>query len=296
MSQSARVILVTGANKGIGYEAVRLLSEQNPSDTILLGSRDVSAGEKAIQKMKSTAAAPSSYDNIKVIELDVNNTKSIQAAVARVKNDFSKLDILINNSGISNLNGDGKSPVIFDVNIYGVKNTTESFLPLIPSNGIIIVVSSTVGSWTMNRLSSELQAKLEDIPHLNWNELDSLIQDRLTELKGEKSKYSWPDVFGLYGPSKTFVSAYTRILARDHPELRICTVCPGYCATDLNAFSGTRPASNGGESVIWPISNKFENGAFYQDGKDMSYNIAAPPMVDQHQKELDEKMKKQAGK
>jgi NAD(P)-dependent dehydrogenase (short-subunit alcohol dehydrogenase family) len=104
--KDTRIILVTGANKGIGYEAVKLLAQKLPAATVLLGSRSVANGEAAIAKMRESAPAHS-FDNVSVVEIDITSAASLKAAVATVRERHGKLDVLLHNSGIASVDGDG---------------------------------------------------------------------------------------------------------------------------------------------------------------------------------------------
>jgi NAD(P)-dependent dehydrogenase (short-subunit alcohol dehydrogenase family) len=76
----------------------------------------------------------------------------------------------------------------------------------------------------------------------------------------------------MYMASKGMLNPWLRNFAKTHKEIQLAVVCPGYCATDLNGFAGTRPAEKGGESIIWPTFNEFESGKFYYDGKEVGYD------------------------
>ncbi|CAF4335178.1 unnamed protein product, partial [Adineta steineri] len=89
-----RVFVVTGANKGIGYEVVKKLSTNHPNDLILLGSRDQKRGEEALVQLGSPS-------NVKVLVLDTSSKKSIEQAKEELQNKYGgHLDVLINNAGI----------------------------------------------------------------------------------------------------------------------------------------------------------------------------------------------------
>jgi len=268
-----RVILVTGANKGIGFEAVRILSEKLPSATILLGTRSKANGEAALTKLKTSSPAA----NVHSIILDVTDKKSLASAVEEVKSKYGHLDVLMNNSGISNVNGDGMKQEVLDVNFNGVKDCIEAFLPILSPSGYIVTVSSEVGAWTTSACSSELQSTLLNPSSLTFSSLESLGQSFLKQ----DASTGWPakeKTFGAYGISKALVTAYMRSFALTHPEVRVAIVCPGYCATDLNHNSGYRTAAQGGESVTWPILNdgQWKSGQFFQDGKEHDFNSPPP--------------------
>lgn len=86
------VILVTGGNKGIGYEIVRLLSEQHPNCIILLGARNIELGNNAVKQLNKS--------NIHFIHIDATDKNSIQEAYSTINDKYKRLDILINNAGV----------------------------------------------------------------------------------------------------------------------------------------------------------------------------------------------------
>ena len=275
-----RVVLVTGANKGIGLEAVRYLSEQLPRATILLGSRSLANAEAALTKLRaapppSTSSPSPAYSNIHPLVIDVTDRASIASAVSEVQRRFGRLDVLINNSGISNVDGDTMHRDVMAVNVYGVRDTVEAFLPVLSPHATVVTVSSTVGAWATAESSTELQQTLTNPSSLSFDTID-----RLAQAYTAAPNASWPApkrTFGAYAVSKALVSAYTRLVAHQHPELRVVVVCPGYCATDLNHHRGQRPAALGGQSVAWPVLHPFESGKFYQDGKEVSFSMHPPP-------------------
>ncbi|CAK4093811.1 unnamed protein product [Aphanomyces euteiches] len=206
------VYLVTGANKGIGYEIVRILSERlGDEGVILLGTRSLENGQAALVKMKQTNPL-FSYENVQLLPLDVVNSNSIQAAAELVKTTFGSLHALINNAGIS---GDSEgADACFNVNVFGVQE-------------------------------------------------------------------SWPGVdktFGVYGVSKAMVLGLARKFAHEHPDIKTVMVCPGYCATDINANSGPRSAAEGGERVAFPLLHpeNTKTGRFYIDDLEHGFNVPMP--------------------
>ncbi|KAF0703772.1 Aste57867_7530 [Aphanomyces stellatus] len=274
------VYLVTGANKGIGYEAVRLLSERLGAKAIvLLGTRSLENGQCAIAAMQQ-ANPKFNYKNVHPIEIDVSKPSSIQAAAAEVRSTYGSLHVLVNNAGIS---GHKEGPeMCFQVNVHGVHDALVAFEPLmIPNQSINVVVASEVGAWTCAALSPKLQATFANFGTLDHNHLTALAQDWLHFARHETSDHEWPDVASTYGPygiSKTLVIAQTRKWAVDHPTIKTVIVCPGYCATDLNNHSGFRSATQGGDSIVFPIFHPevTQTGGFYRDGVVHSFNTPRP--------------------
>ncbi len=273
-SASPRSIVVTGANKGIGYEAVKLLAQKLPSATIYLTARSQSNGDGAVQKMKESVPGHD-FSNVKILLLEVTDSSSIQQAVATVKKESGTLDVLLHNSGILQAGGDLGAKEVFDVNTRAAKATIDAFVEILTKDtGKVIVVSSEVGTWATNNMPKELQAKLQDSKNANWQQVDAWLDDWQRHKQGQSGvQEPWVAVDNLsnsgYGLSKALLNSYLVHYAQENPSIKVAIVCPGYCATELNNHSGPRSAAEGGESVIWPIFNDFESGHFYQDGKDL---------------------------
>jgi len=212
-----QVALITGANKGLGWEAVRLLADQQPHTTIYLGSRTQANGDAAVQKLPEAARK-----HVRVLLLDATSESSVQAAVARVKAEQGHLDILINNAGILSSEFTYESAAsVLATNLFGARRVIEAFLPLIPahSTGHISIVSSQMGNWAHFYAPPALQQQLES-PSIQWSDIDAIAQRYLTALK--EPKRTGLDAFppssiagGSYGFSKALVSAYARALGRD---------------------------------------------------------------------------------
>ncbi|MGH3375335.1 MAG: SDR family oxidoreductase [Actinoallomurus sp.] len=148
MTNEEKVALVTGANKGIGLEIVAQLAGLGM--TVLLGARDQERREKAVAELaeRGLIAHP--------LALDVTDQASVAAAAAEVEERFGRLDVLVNNAGVS---GDsaGQRPgaadlavtrQVFEVNVFGVIAVTEAMLPLLrrSPSGRVVNVTSSLGS------------------------------------------------------------------------------------------------------------------------------------------------------
>ena len=209
------IALITGANKGIGFETARQLGARGM--TVLLGARDETRGQ--------AAAAALTADNIDAhyVRLDVTDAKSAREAADWIDARYGRLDILVNNAGIAIRGGppsatplDGMREV-FETNVFGVITVTNAMLPLLrrAPRARIVNVSSEIGSLTfMSDRSSPAWQLPPSIP---------------------------------YPASKSALNMVTALYAKElaGTPVMVNAANPGYCATDLNGRSGFRTAAEG---------------------------------------------------
>jgi NAD(P)-dependent dehydrogenase (short-subunit alcohol dehydrogenase family) len=154
VSQSNKVALITGANKGLGFEMSRQLAQQGL--TVLVAARKIEAAEEAATKLKNEGL------EAEAIALDINDSAQIQSAVQEIHDRFGKLDVLINNAGVM-LDGEwaisNASSVsidiirkTFDTNFFALVEVTQALLPLIlkSPSGRIVNMASIEGSLTLH--------------------------------------------------------------------------------------------------------------------------------------------------
>ncbi|MBN4004333.1 SDR family oxidoreductase [Nostoc sp. LPT] len=217
----SKVALITGANKGIGYEIARQLGSRGA--TVLVGSRDIGRGEEAANKLRF------SQIDARTIQLDVSDQKTIDSAAKQIESEFGKLDILVNNAGILS-DSDRLPPSQVDIetlrhtyetNVFGVFAVIKALLPLLKKSkaGRIVNLSSGLGSLTQN---SDPNYEFADYKLLAYNS------------------------------SKTAVNAITVLLAaelKDTP-IKINAADPGFTATDINQYQGYRTVEQGAIAAV----------------------------------------------
>jgi NAD(P)-dependent dehydrogenase (short-subunit alcohol dehydrogenase family) len=213
-------ILITGANKSIGFETARQLLQQG--HYVYLGSRNPDNGLAAVEKLKSEG-----LDQVEAVQLDVTDSESVAAARAEIGRKTDVLDALINNAGING--GWPQSALdasidqfqqVFDTNVYGVVRVTQAFIDLLQRSAQprIVNVSSSGCSLTLNSDPS-------------W-------------------KY-YTHKAAVYPASKAALNMYTIDLAydlRDTP-FKVNAVCPGFVATDFNDHRGTGSVQEAGTRI-----------------------------------------------
>jgi NAD(P)-dependent dehydrogenase (short-subunit alcohol dehydrogenase family) len=237
-AHTGKVALITGANKGIGYEVARQLGQQGI--TVLLAARNPALGEPAATKLQAGGA------DAHFLQLDVTDPATIASAVAAIRARYGRLDILINNAGIVD-KADGPPSLadpeavrrVLDVNFFGVLAVTQALLPLVRNStaGRIVMVSSGLGS-------------------LTWN---------------ADPKWPFAQVKPLgYNGSKALLNMLTVQLAWELREttIKVNTVNPGYTATDLNGNSGTQTIEEGAAETVRQalIAEDAPTGGFFETG------------------------------
>lgn len=212
-----QIALVTGANQGVGNEIAKALAANGY--IVYVGSRKLENGEKAAAEIG---------ENAKAIQLDVTQQDTIDAAVARITQEYGRLDLLVNNAGISHGGTAPKSPeelmssgravnvsldevrTVWETNVFSVIAVTQAALPLLRKSSAARIVNVSSGLGSLTWLSDpECWAR---------------------------------DHFGIvYAASKTALNAVTVAFAieLEKENIKVNSTSPGYTATALNNFAGT---------------------------------------------------------
>lgn len=227
--QDKPVALVTGANQGIGLQIAKELAARGL--TVLVGSRNLERGKAAAREVGPDAHA---------LQLDVTDQTSVTAAAKRVRNEFGRLDVLIQNAAISNtrrLAGQSldeyartirpsnvsldEMRAVWETNVFGVLAVYQAMLPILRKTpgARIVNVSSGVGSLTAN----------------------------------SDPAFPYRAIFGpVYPASKTALNALTVAMALELEQdgIKVNAVSPGYTRTNLNSFTGTETVQEGAREAV----------------------------------------------
>ena len=219
----AKVALVTGANKGIGFEVSRALGKAG--FIVSLGARDEVRGEEAAAKLRAEAL------DVRFVHADLERANETATALAEnIAKEFGHLDVLVNNAGVADMTG-ADAPAstvsidamkrIFNTNFFGTVEFTQPLVPLLKAAPAarIVNVSSGLGSFEINTDP--------DTPFYGLKPLG-------------------------YTASKAALNMFTVNLAwelRD-TKAKVNSVCPGYVATDLNNHSGPGTAADGAIAIV----------------------------------------------
>jgi NAD(P)-dependent dehydrogenase (short-subunit alcohol dehydrogenase family) len=220
---TAKTALVTGANKGIGFETARQLGSQGM--TVLVGARDEERGRAAESALREDGV------DARFVQLDVTDPKSIQRAAEWIRAEFGRLDVLVNNAGTATVARRGCPPsqtsledmrAVYEINVLGVVAVTNAMLPLLrrAEAARIVNVSSEVGSITS-----------QTNPGSPLRQMPASIQ---------------------YPSSKAALNMITAMYAKELHDtpIKVNAANPGYTDTDFNDHRGFRTATEGAEPGV----------------------------------------------
>jgi NAD(P)-dependent dehydrogenase (short-subunit alcohol dehydrogenase family) len=223
--QTQRIALVTGANKGIGFEVARQLARKGFD--VFLGARNPEAGEASVQKLKREAEKEDPENTgrgeITFLKIDVSKPDSIRRAAEEFSRKSGRLDTLVNNAGI--LLDDGKdiltiTPEIFETtlrtNTLGALLVSQAFVPFLKKSNAPRIVNVSSGG------------------------------GQLTD-----GAEGWAPAYCI---SKTALNGVTVQLAAALPKFAVNSVCPGWVRTDMGGSNATRSVAEGASGVAWLAS------------------------------------------
>lgn len=216
-----KTVLITGANKSIGFETARQLVQQGYY--VYLGCRDLEKGTKAVAQLKSEG-----LDQVEPIVIDVDSIASIKAAREALGKKIQTLDVLINNAGVSSTLGQTATEAdidqtrqVFETNFFGVMGVTQSFIDLMQTAQQPRIVNVTSG---LGSLASHAD------PSWKYYHVKPVA----------------------YVASKAALNAYTIVLAYNLKDtaFKVNAVDPGYTATDFNHHSGPGTVPDAAARVV----------------------------------------------
>lgn len=238
-----RIAIVTGGNRGIGFEIARQLLAPaiKPAIKVVIGSRDDGKGRAAAARLSDQGA------DVAAVQLDVTDPESIASAVTAIEKQHGPIDILINNAAILIDGPGGFASSLFDMTDETLRRTFETNV-LGPAHLIKAVV-----------------------PGMRQRGFGRVVNvsSRAGQLSGMGSG------FPAYRMSKTALNALTRIAAAEanHPNILINAMCPGWCRTDMGGAGADRSPEEGARTAVWlATSDKVKvTGGFFQDEKQIAW-------------------------
>lgn len=247
-----RTVLVTGGNRGIGLAICQRLLEETSDVKVLMGSRDLGRGNKAVKYLEKQLGSGLCNDRLEVVEMDTSSDDSVNKAAADIASKHKSLFGIVNNAGVLD------SPCI-NTNYFGPRRVNDALSGILMCpGGRIVNIASASGPNHVSRLQDkELANKLSQ----PW-----LIRGGIAEL--DELAKSLTDTSDNYGTSKALLNAYTSLHARSQPDLIINSVTPGFIASDMGkALGATKPTADGAiPPVNLLLNEEFESvptGRYY---------------------------------
>jgi NAD(P)-dependent dehydrogenase (short-subunit alcohol dehydrogenase family) len=264
MSGNQPTTLVTGANRGLGLEVCRQLGERGYR--VFLTARNSHGGKAAAAELARNGA------RVEFLPLDVGDAASVQALADRLSTDAVKLDVLVNNAGIS-LDGFDETVAreTIATNFFGPLRVADALIPHLRDGANLVMVSSGAGELT--GFSAKLRKTFLD-PGLTRDRLVSLMQRFIADVgDGTYRKEGWPG--SAYKVSKAGLNALTRILAGELAprQIRVNAVCPGWVKTDMGGSYAPRSLAEGARSIVWAalLDTNGPSGGFFRDGRPIAW-------------------------
>ncbi|KAF2762719.1 NAD(P)-binding protein [Pseudovirgaria hyperparasitica] len=237
-----KTILVTGANRGIGFSIIQALATREPTNTYLLGTRSATSGADAIARLHALGLTA----RFAALELDVTSDASIAAAVQCVVRDYGGLDVLVNNAGYAAIpppaaadDGAGLRAAYADtfaVNVTGVAAVTGAFLGVLRGSADARVVNVSSGRASIAALARGDMPPAASVP---------------------------------YSVSKVALNVLTLEMARTEKEVLFQLANPGHCRTAFNGFRGKRDPLEGAGVVVELVCaerGRWKSGFWAEEG------------------------------
>jgi NAD(P)-dependent dehydrogenase (short-subunit alcohol dehydrogenase family) len=229
-----KTALITGANKGIGYEVARQLAGE--AFHVFIGARNAEAGRKAAEKIEKDGGQAT------FLEIDVADNTSVTAAAHQFARVADHLDVLVNNAGII-VGGDNSILEISDellrktleTNTLGALRVTHAFVPLLKKSKAPRVINVSSGGG---------------------------------QLTGGADGWS-----PAYCISKTALNGVTSQLATALPKFAVNSVCPGWVRTDMGGQGASRSVEEGADTIVWLAADAPQKltGKFLRDRKEIPW-------------------------
>lgn len=281
MATSNRLIVVSGASRGVGVGICSQLLKQDPTAQVVVTAR---------VQQQAAAVATQLGDRCHPLQCDVTNDASCEALVAALGPINDRPFTLVNNAGVAHDLPWFPSPwpasaasSTLAVNLFGAERLTRALLPrmLASSDGRVVFVSSGAGRANMKKMDAENRARLlsgglkwEDVAELAARFTSEYEAAATAQASGAQLPYLSPSGLWLqsYGFSKACLGALCAILSRAHPSLLSVACTPGFVRTDMsNTYTGQsklKTIEEGGETPAWLACCAdraiLESGSFYQ--------------------------------
>ncbi|VVD01737.1 carbonyl reductase [NADPH] 3-like [Leptidea sinapis] len=248
---ATKVAIVTGGNRGIGFEIVKGLCLKYDG-IVYLTARDEDRGKKAVQKLEQMGLKPVFH------KLDVTSHKSIEEFAAHIQTNNQGIDILVNNAGIldfdKSVSSYEDSKKLLDTNFYSLLKISDILYPLLLNTARIINLSSDWG--LLSNIRKQTWFDILEKDNLSVEEILQFVDDFLQGAKSGKNTFmSFAGHYGDYKVSKVAMSALTFVQQREFLKLgrdiSVNCVHPGFVKTDMTKGMGDFSPERGARAPLY---------------------------------------------
>jgi NAD(P)-dependent dehydrogenase (short-subunit alcohol dehydrogenase family) len=227
--RNQKTALVTGANKGIGFEVARQLARQG--FRVFLGARNEKAGGTAAEKLREEG-------DVIFLKIDISDANSIRVAAEELSRQSDRLDVLVNNAGI-------------------LLDEDKSALTITPDIFETTLRTNTLGPWLVAQAFAALLGKSQAPRIVNVSSGGGQLEDGAD---------GWAPV---YCVSKTALNGVTVQLAAALPKCAVNSVCPGWVRTEMGGEGADRSVGEGAATIVWLATEAPHDltGKFVKDRK-----------------------------
>ena len=239
MAKGKRIALVTGANKGIGFEVARQLARKG--FRVFLGARNREAGRAAAEKLRQEGEkgrTNEGHDVVTVLQIDVADAESVERAAEEFSRQADYLDVLVNNAGIL-LDGD------------------KDVLMVAPETFETTLRTNTLGALLLAQAF---------VPFLKKSDAPRIVNVSSSGGQLADGADGWAPAYCI---SKTALNGVTAQLAAALPKFAVNSVCPGWVRTDMGGPNATGSVGEGATGIVWLAVDAPQNetGKFWRDRK-----------------------------
>ena len=239
MAKEKRIALVTGANKGIGFEVARQLARKG--FRVFLGARNREAGRAAAEKLRREGEKERNHeghDVVTVLQIDVADAASVERAAEEFSRHSDYLDVLVNNAGIL-LDGD------------------KDVLTATPETLETTLRTNTLGA---------LLVAQAFVPFLKKSDAPRIVNVSSGGGQLADGADGWAPAYCI---SKTALNGVTAQLATALPKFAVNSVCPGWVRTDMGGPNATRSVGEGATGIVWLAADapQDQTSKFFRDRK-----------------------------